>query len=152
MVKLGCDFSESFLVGGSWSDAAIAACKQQLAAAGVTECNNNENGQSDCSEQTSAEGTPVLEEFIPMNRPSVFEDDEDDEQQLHKQMKIDRDSNSNEEKSSSADSKKKSDWLKCAQLWNQTPDPPTKEVSHCSILAAVSWKTIYLSSEVIFLE
>ncbi|KAK4762423.1 hypothetical protein SAY86_008191 [Trapa natans] len=108
---------------------AIAACKQQLAATGVADCNNNgDNGQSlsDCSEQTSTAGDPVLEEFIPMNRPSGSADDEDDEQHSHEQMKIGNDSDGgNEEKSSSADSNRKSDWLRSAQLWNQTPDRPT---------------------------
>ncbi|OWM75797.1 transcription factor HHO3-like [Punica granatum] len=110
---------------------AIGACKQQLSATGVaTECkNNNGNGQSECSEQTSTEGTPVLEEFIPVKRPSKSEEDED-EQHSHKPMKIDDESDGNKEKSSSADSKKKSDWLRSAQLWNQTPDPPPKEEHH----------------------
>lgn len=66
-----------------------------------------------------------------MKRPSMSEDDEDgeEEQHSHKQMKIDNDNNNgNKEKSSSVDIKKKSDWLKSAQLWNQSPDPPPKEV------------------------
>lgn len=111
-------------------DAAIGACKQQLSATAVAECKDNGNGQSECSEQTSTEGTPVLEEFIPMKRPSTSEDDEDEEeeQHSHKQTKMDKESNWSKEKSSSADSKRKSDWLKSAQLWNQTPDPPAKEV------------------------
>ncbi|KAK4789305.1 hypothetical protein SAY86_020624 [Trapa natans] len=116
---------------------AIGACKQQLSATGATEFHNNSNRQSECSEQTLTEGTetPVLEEFIPMSRRSRSSgDDEDDEEEeehhSHKQVKTDKDSNNNGnmEKSSSSVDSKKSDWLKYAQLWNQSPDPPLEKV------------------------
>lgn len=82
-----------------------------------------------------------------MKRPSGSEDDEDDEQHCQKQMKIDNDSNANDERSSSADSKKKSDWLRSAQLWNQTPDPPHKEVTDCRILEEISWEPVLFSKK-----
>ncbi|KAK4741503.1 hypothetical protein SAY87_025091 [Trapa incisa] len=118
---------------------AIGACKQQLSATGATEFHNNSNRQSECSEQTLTEGTetPVLEEFIPMRRRSRSSgDDEDDEEEeehhSHKQVKTDKDSNNNGnmEKSSSSVDSKKSDWLKYAQLWNQSPDPPLEKLRH----------------------
>lgn len=125
------EISLTFFGWGFLMGAAIGACKQQLSATGVTECNNNGgNGQSECSEQTWTEGTPVLEEFIPMKRLSRSEDCEDDDvdRHSHKQMKINNDNDGDKGKSGSVDSKKKSDWLKSAQLWNQSPDPPPKEV------------------------
>ncbi|KAK4792197.1 hypothetical protein SAY86_022632 [Trapa natans] len=117
---------------------AIGACKQQLTATGASGCNNNSNWQWECSEQTSTEVTeiPVLEEFIPMKRRSrsPCDDDEDNDEEEHLsnyRVKIDKDSNNNEsmEKSSSGlESRRESDWLKSAQLWNRSPDPPPKEV------------------------
>ena len=74
------------------------------------------HGQSECSEQTSSDG-PVLEEFIPIKKTS---DDEEDEQQSHQPNK--HKDNNNDKPG------KKSDWLRSVQLWNQTPDPPVKEV------------------------
>ncbi|XP_028795386.1 transcription factor HHO3-like [Neltuma alba] len=95
---------------------AIEACRQQVS--GTTEYNFH--GQSDCSEQTSMEEGPVLEEFIPIKkRPSPDCDDEDDEDEQHSHKpKILKDDNKNSDK-------RKSDWLRSVQLWN--PDPPTKE-------------------------
>lgn len=93
--------------------AAIESCKQQL---GTNEYNFH--GQSECSEQTSTEG-PVLEEFIPLKRTSSSDDEEE---QSHKNNN--KDSKNNDKAASS----KKSDWLRSVQLWNQTPDPPAKEV------------------------
>ncbi|CAK9176219.1 unnamed protein product [Ilex paraguariensis] len=99
---------------------AIEACKQQLS--GTTEYFH---GQSECSEQTSSEG-PVMEEFIPMRRPSSSDDDE----QISKKSKNNSCENHNNRDSKNNDkSSKKSDWLRSVQLWNQTPDPPTKEES-----------------------
>lgn len=79
---------------------AIESCRQQLS--GVS---------TDSSEHTSSDG-PVLEEFIPINKPSVnshFEIEED-EQSKPEKIELGR-----------------SDWLKSAQLWNQSPDPPVTE-------------------------
>lgn len=73
---------------------AIETCKQQLVA------------QSQCSEQTTSDEGPVLEEFIPLKKSSC---DEDDEQMSHE---------SQDDKLS-----KKSEWLRSVQLWNQSPDP-----------------------------
>ncbi|KAL7240483.1 hypothetical protein ACSBR2_006183 [Camellia fascicularis] len=73
---------------------AIGACKQQLS--GTTT-------------------TLVLEEFIPVNRTSSFD-------QFHKPKDKNIENNDN-------NSSQKSEWLKSVQLWNQTPDPPTKQDS-----------------------
>lgn len=82
------------------------------------------NGQSECSEQTSTDG-PVLEEFIPMKRTLSNDEDEhehdheDEQQQLNDKPKI---VSSKFDKLSSSSSKK-SDWLRHAQLSIQSPDP-----------------------------
>ncbi|XP_010101716.2 transcription factor HHO3 [Morus notabilis] len=98
----------------------IERCKQQLSGtATTTECLH---GQSECSEQTSSEGL-VFEEFIPLKRTSSDnEDDEDEEQQSPKRKTSINNNNM-------ADNKKKADWLRSVQLWNNpTPDPaPQKE-------------------------
>ncbi|XP_073147675.1 transcription factor HHO3-like [Henckelia pumila] len=86
---------------------AIAACKQQLSG---TESNCNLNVQSSCSEQTSSE-LPILEEFIPLKR--VLSNDSYDGEEESPKPKNDMNS-------------KKSDWLRSVQLWNQSPDPPSK--------------------------
>ncbi|KAG9158701.1 hypothetical protein Leryth_023483 [Lithospermum erythrorhizon] len=98
---------------------AIDACKHQITSGNEY----NFQGQSECSEQTSSEG-PVLEEFIPIKR--VFSSSHDDEGQQYKKPKINFIgicSNNNDNKAS-----KKSDWLRSAKLWNQSPDPTPKEV------------------------
>lgn len=140
LLKTRCDFLNfrEIVLRFCWQFlAAIGACKQRISASGVAECNDNGNVLSECSEQTSTEGTPIFEEFIPMKRASRSEDDKGDEeeQHSHKQMNMDKEINASEEMISGADIKKKSDWLKSAQLWNQTPDLPSKEVINCSILA-----------------
>lgn len=93
---------------------AIEACRQQLSG---TTTENMQGGQSQCSDQTSTDG-PVLEEFIPIKRICSASDDEEeeegDEQHSHKKSKSD-----------GAADKKKSDWLRSAQLWNQTTPGPT---------------------------
>lgn len=98
---------------------AIESCRRQLSG---TTTEYMQGGQSQCSEQTSTDG-PVLEEFIPIKRIcSASDDDEeedDDEQHSHKKPKSDN-----------AADKKKSDWLRSAQLWNQTaPAPPLQQES-----------------------
>lgn len=92
-------------------DAAIEACRQQLS--GTTTDYNLNNGQSECSGQTSTEDGPVFEEFFPMKKRAApacddeeEDDDDGDEQHSHK---------------------KKSDWLRSVQLWNPNPST-TKEV------------------------
>ncbi|XP_030548784.1 transcription factor HHO2-like [Rhodamnia argentea] len=104
---------------------AIESCRQQLSG---TTTEYMQGGQSQCSEQTSTDG-PVLEEFIPIKRvcsasdeeeeEEEDDDDDDDEQHSHKNPKSDH-----------ATDKKKSDWLRSAQLWNQTaPAPPLQQES-----------------------
>ncbi|XAR65397.1 hypothetical protein NMG60_11009515 [Bertholletia excelsa] len=97
---------------------AIETCKQQLSST-TTECFL---GQSECSEQTCSEG-PVLEEFIPIKRTSSSSDDDEEESESYKHKNNDKESKNNDKSS------KKTDWLKSVQLWNQTPDPPTKQGS-----------------------
>lgn len=89
---------------------AIEACRKELSGSPTTEC--LQGGQSECSEQTTSDdGGPVLEEFIPIKRRSSSDEDEEES----REFRNDGD-------------KKKSDWLRSVQLWNnQTPDPPSKE-------------------------
>lgn len=91
--------------------AAIETCKKELS--GKT--TEYMQGQSECSEQTSSDA-PVLEEFIPLKRISS----EDDNDEQHSHGPVDNDNTFID--------KKKSDWLRSVQLWNQSPDSPSKEV------------------------
>ncbi|GMH27524.1 hypothetical protein Nepgr_029367 [Nepenthes gracilis] len=91
---------------------AVEACKQRFSGA-TTQCLNR---QSDCSERTASDG-PILEEFIPIRR-SFSTDDDDELESLNPEVT---------ENQGSDKSGKKSDWLRSVQLWNQTPDPPSKE-------------------------
>ncbi|KAK6242843.1 SANT/Myb domain - like 10 [Theobroma cacao] len=101
---------------------AIEACKKEISGGSTT--TDYMQGQSECSEQTSSDG-PVLEEFIPIKRSSDCSE-EDDEQESRKSK--DHDTNTKEKNVAAAD-KKKSDWLRSVQLWNnnQSPDPPLQE-------------------------
>ncbi|RWR85521.1 myb family transcription factor EFM-like protein isoform X2 [Cinnamomum micranthum f. kanehirae] len=69
-------------------------------------------GRSECEEQASGEGQPVLEEFLPL-KPS---------------------SSSEEDKSKETHDKagKKSEWLMSVPLWNQDPPHETEESSRKS--------------------
>ncbi|CAK7326527.1 unnamed protein product [Dovyalis caffra] len=104
---------------------AIEACKRELSGT-TTEYNMHE--QSECCEQTSSEG-PVLEEFIPIKRTHSSSDDENDnENDDHQEQQSQNTNNRNKSNSSNNnDHKKKSDWLRSVQLWNQSPDPPQKQ-------------------------
>ncbi|KAG2662902.1 hypothetical protein I3843_16G003300 [Carya illinoinensis] len=95
---------------------AIEACRQQLSG---TTTENNSHGQSESSEQTTSNDVPpVFEEFFPIKR-SASSDDDNEEHHSHK---------ANTEKVIRNDSKKKSDWLRSVQLWNNpTSDPRPKE-------------------------
>ncbi|KAL8518298.1 hypothetical protein ACS0TY_009600 [Phlomoides rotata] len=93
---------------------AIETCKQQLS--GTTP---EYNYQSECSEQVSSV-VPVFEEFIPIKRASS---DSDGEEQESKKFKIECNKDGEDQNC------KKSDWLRSVQLWNQTPDPISKEES-----------------------
>ncbi|BBG94438.1 myb-like transcription factor family protein [Prunus dulcis] len=83
---------------------AIERCKQQLS----DTTTDYMHGQSECSEQTSSEG---------MTSSSDSDDDEVQESQEPK---------TNDKDKTNGD-KIKSDWLRSAQLWNTTPDPPLKD-------------------------
>ncbi|KAI7738816.1 hypothetical protein M8C21_006263 [Ambrosia artemisiifolia] len=95
---------------------AIEGCKRQMSET-TTDYNN---GQSECSEQTSTEG-PVLEEFIPMKTNLSTDEDEDDQRLNNNNNNKSKVISSKLDKSSS--SSKKSDWLRHAQLSIQSPDP-----------------------------
>ncbi|XVE53342.1 hypothetical protein DITRI_Ditri02bG0196500 [Diplodiscus trichospermus] len=105
---------------------AIEACKKEISGGSTTMDYMQGHAQSECSEQTSSD-VPVLEEFIPIKRRSNSSEEED-EQESHKSKDLDH-SNSEEKNVASAADKKKSDWLRSVQLWNnnQYPDPPLKE-------------------------
>ncbi|KAL3830989.1 hypothetical protein ACJIZ3_019791 [Penstemon smallii] len=96
---------------------AIETCKQQISGTST-----EDNLQSGCSEQTSSD-VPVFEEFFPIKRASSNSNCEEEEQESSKKPKINDIINCNDKNS------KKSDWLRSVQLWNPTPDPPSKEVS-----------------------
>lgn len=117
--------------------AAIEACRRELS--GTT--TEYMHGQSECSEQTLSEGTrPVLEEFIPIKRTHSSSDNDNDdddendnddqEQHSHKRNKtvVNNSGSSNNKDKNSSDHRKKSDWLRSVQLWNQSPDPSPEEV------------------------
>lgn len=110
MVKISPDLSPSYCTLFFFSDldffVAIDCCRQQLS--GTT----TENRQSECSEQTSSDIGPVLEEFIPINRNGVSD--------FEKTEKI----NKNDDPDLNNLNLAPSDWLRSAQLWNQTSDPP----------------------------
>ncbi|XP_057732215.1 transcription factor HRS1-like [Arachis stenosperma] len=109
---------------------AIEACRQQLSET-TTEYNMNGHN-SECSEQTtSTDNGPVLEEFIPIKkRPSSpheeeeeeEEDDDDEQHSHHHRHKISKDNTD----------KRKSDWLRSVQLWNnpEPSSPPHQEVNN----------------------
>ncbi|TYI51702.1 hypothetical protein E1A91_D12G194300v1 [Gossypium mustelinum] len=95
---------------------AIEAHKKEMSGGSTT--TDYMQGQSDYSEQTTSD-VPVLEEFIPIKRSSNCSE-EDDEQESHK---------SKETNVPAAFDKRKSDWLRSVQLWNnnQSPDLPLNE-------------------------
>ncbi|KAK8715097.1 hypothetical protein V6N13_042439 [Hibiscus sabdariffa] len=96
---------------------AIEACKKEISGGSTT--TDYMQGQSDCSEQTTSD-VPVLEEFIPIKKGSDCSE-EDDEQESNKSKGMN---------DAAADHKRKSDWLRSVQLWNnnnQSPDLPLNE-------------------------
>ncbi|KAG9140319.1 hypothetical protein Leryth_023297 [Lithospermum erythrorhizon] len=107
---------------------AIEACKQQITS-GATEYHFV--GQSECSEQTSSDEGPVLEEFIPIKRASNSLSDEEQLSKRNKNNCTESDSNINDiikdSKINGNKESKKSDWLRSVQLWNQSPDSAPKE-------------------------
>ncbi|OMO90234.1 hypothetical protein CCACVL1_07462 [Corchorus capsularis] len=89
---------------------AIEACKKEIS--GGTDYMQ---GQSECNSEQTSSDVPVLEEFIPIKKSSACSDDE---QESHKSKDHDKEKNGGD--------KKKSDWLRSVQLWNnnnQSPDP-----------------------------
>lgn len=106
--------------------AAIDACRRELS--GTT--TEYMHGQSECSEQTSrSSDAPVLEEFMPLkssdgNDPEQHSEEEDDK------------NNALNNREKNTDTKKKSDWLRSVQLWNDSnnqapesdPSPPQPKV------------------------
>ncbi|XP_021649607.2 transcription factor HHO3-like isoform X2 [Hevea brasiliensis] len=113
----------------------IGACRRELS--GTT--TEYMHGQSECSEQTSCEGTrPVLEEFIPIKKTNSSSDnDKDNNDQEKYSYKRNKNSNTINDKNSS-DHKKKSDWLRSVQLWNPSPDPsPREDVPRKAVVSEV---------------
>ncbi|XP_010527541.1 PREDICTED: myb family transcription factor EFM-like [Tarenaya hassleriana] len=100
---------------------AIEACRREIISGTPSDY---VQGQSDCSEQTTSDcGGPVFEEFIPIKRSSSCDEDgehESRESENDGDEKISTNSGNNTDK-------KKSDWLRSVQLWNQSPDPQPKE-------------------------
>ncbi|CAN1296307.1 Transcription factor HHO3 [Linum perenne] len=90
---------------------AIEACRRELSG---TTTEHEVPGKSDCSEQTSGE-CPVTEEFIPIKPNSSCDEDEKCDKRPLKRTR-----------SRNVEQKEKSDWLRSVQLWNQPPDPPSK--------------------------
>ncbi|OMP06817.1 hypothetical protein COLO4_07878 [Corchorus olitorius] len=95
---------------------AIEACKKEISGGSTT--TDYMQGQSECNSEQTSSDVPVLEEFIPIKRRSDCSE-EDDEQESHKSKDHDK------EKEKNGADKKKSDWLRSVQLWNnnQSPDP-----------------------------
>ena len=91
--------------------AAIDCCRQHLSES------TTENRQSECSDQTSSDMGLVLEEFIPIN--GVF--DSERPRHLHEAQTENNKMNDSDLNNLNLPP---SDWLRSAQLWNQTSDPP----------------------------
>ena len=72
-------------------------------------------GQSECSEQTTGQCTPVLEQFLTIKDSSTFNEEEVEEE-------FEDEQGNHDPENDSEDKNMKSDWLKSVQLWNQ-PDP-----------------------------
>ncbi|KAL8035228.1 hypothetical protein ABFX02_12G083600 [Erythranthe guttata] len=98
---------------------AIETCKQQLT-----------HEKSGCnSEQTSNDDVPVLEEFMPIKRADDSDSDSDQDQSEEIRNIETSACNKDGQVGNFDSNSKKSDWLKSVQLWNQTPDPPSKQDS-----------------------
>lgn len=72
-------------------------------------------GQSECSEQTTGQCTPVLEQFLTIKDSSTSNEEEVEEE-------LEDEQGNHDPENDSEDKNMKSDWLKSVQLWNQ-PDP-----------------------------
>lgn len=90
---------------------AIEACRKELSGTTTSE---------QCSEQTTSVcGGPVFEEFIPIKKSSLCEEEEEDG--VHESPQPEKQIGN-----------KKLDWLRSVQLWNPSPDP--KEVSNFGLI------------------
>ncbi|KAJ0248033.1 Transcription factor HRS1 [Hirschfeldia incana] len=89
---------------------AIEACKRELPGTAT----NHMSRQSECSEQTTGECRPVLEQFLTIKDSSTSNEEEEEE--------FDDEHGNYDPDNDSEDKNMKSDWLKSVQLWNQ-PDP-----------------------------
>ncbi|KAG7586323.1 Homeobox-like domain superfamily [Arabidopsis thaliana x Arabidopsis arenosa] len=86
---------------------AIEACRKELSGTTTT--------SEQCSEQTTSVcGGPVFEEFIPIKKRSLCEEEEDGEHESSPELE-------------QIGNNKKSDWLRSVQLWTPSPDPNPKE-------------------------
>ncbi|KAM7276891.1 hypothetical protein ACFE04_018757 [Oxalis oulophora] len=104
---------------------AIEACRRELLS-GATTTENMVGGSSECTDQTSSEGRPVLEEFIPLIRSCSY-DNNNKNINININEKEDEELDNNEEECVKPN--KKSEWLRSVQLWNNqsSPDPSSKE-------------------------
>ncbi|CAA7036350.1 unnamed protein product [Microthlaspi erraticum] len=101
---------------------AIESCRKELSGSSTSE---HVHGQSECSERTTSEcgggGAAVFEEFIPMKWTSSSSDE-------HESCETVKDDGAEKIASeSNGGDKKKSDWLRSVQLWNQSPDPQDEQ-------------------------
>ncbi|KAG7654136.1 Myb domain [Arabidopsis suecica] len=88
---------------------AIEACKREM----PEMTTDNVYGQPECSEQTTGECGPVLEQFLTI-KDSLTSNEEVEEE-------FDDEHGNHDPDNDSEDKNTKSDWLKSVQLWNQ-PD------------------------------
>ncbi|KAF8087372.1 hypothetical protein N665_0588s0040 [Sinapis alba] len=92
---------------------AIEACKRELPGTAT----NNMSRQSECSEQTTGECKPVLEQFLTIKDSSTLNEEEE----------LDDEHGNHDSDNDSDDKNMKSDWLKSVQLWNQPESLLLKE-------------------------
>ncbi|XP_010460352.1 PREDICTED: myb family transcription factor EFM-like [Camelina sativa] len=100
---------------------AIESCRKELS--GSSSMSEHVRSQSECSERTTSECggvAAVFEEFIPIKWSSSSSSDHENDRDGADEKKIKTNNENNGDK-------KKSDWLRSVQLWNQSPDPQPKE-------------------------
>ncbi|KAL1198424.1 Transcription factor HHO3 [Cardamine amara subsp. amara] len=100
----------------------------ELVTQAIESCRKELSGSSECSERTTSEcggggATTAFEEFMPIINRSSSSSGEHEEESCDEQPNKDDGAKSEKDVD-----KKKSDWLRSVQLWNQSPDPQTKEV------------------------
>ncbi|CAA6671365.1 unnamed protein product [Spirodela intermedia] len=113
----------------------IDSCRQRMAGGGC-------RSEAD-EEETSCEGGPILEEFIPIKRrsspgPDQGEEDGHRPEQISNATHHEEDSFSSSKRKNQDFSEKKPDWLRSVQLWSPLPDPhhdEDDETSRQSIVA-----------------